>query len=267
MVVVGCGPTAPVDTATTTSSSTTTSVADGWVTVFTETFDTPAASFPGPYSNRFGVYPDGARDTAALTEGAPSRYYPSDVLSVAEGMLTKRLRVDQGTPKAAGVVPLLPGTPPYTSGWPNINGTTSALLEARYTIRWRTSSAPGWKLAWLLWPETEQWPRDGEIDFPEGNLDATICGFVHRQNATVGSDQHAACSWAPLAGQWHTTVIERVSGRVTFLLDGAQFGTWTDRLPDKPMTWRIQTETCFPACQPTGPAVIDIDSVQIDVPA
>ena len=63
----------------------------------------------------------------------------------------------------------------------------------------------GYKTAWLLWPRSEVWPRDGEIDFPEGDLDSTIHGFVHRQGATSGSDQYAVSTSATYTS-WHTAV-------------------------------------------------------------
>ena len=40
----------------------------------------------------------------------------------------------------------------------------------------------GYKVAWLLWPKSGVWPRDGEIDFPEADLIGTISAFMHRQN-------------------------------------------------------------------------------------
>ena len=83
------------------------------------------------------------------------------------------------------------------------------VLYGRYAVRWKADAIPGYKVAWLLWPDSEVWPRDGEIDFPEGNLDGTVEGFMHRQNGTSGGDQdHAGSAVRFGDGRWHTAVTE-----------------------------------------------------------
>ncbi len=244
---------------------------NGWRQIFTEDFTTPVpeGSFPGStYSTKWGVYPDNSPDTAANTEGARSRYYASRVVSVRDGILNKRLRTENingvSTPLVATLTPLLPGTPSYNpaqnGGWPQINNTPTSMRYGRYSIRFRADSVEGFKTAWLLWPETENWPADGEVDFPEGDLNGRICAFMHRQNATAGSDQDAGCSNATFT-TWHTATIERTPTYISFLLDGTEILRSTNRLPEKDMNWRIQTETCFPNCQPRPTAT---GNVQID---
>src|SRR5437899_9711121 len=120
------------------------------------------------------MYDDGLKDTAAKVEGAPSRYYPSRVLSVQGGVLNENLHSENGIPMVAGIGPRI-----------------SAQLYGRYSIRFRADSAAGYKVSWLLWPQSEVWPRDGEIDFPEGDLNDIIYAFMHRLGATAGSDQDA----------------------------------------------------------------------------
>lgn len=271
--------TTPTTTTTRPATTTTTTVRPSeWRQVFFDDFTTPVAegSFPGPaYSTRWGVYPDGGPDTAGKTpaqggESAASRYYPTRVLSVSGGNLVKRLRVENGVPLGAGLVPLLPGTPAYNpnlnGGWPQITNTTTPMRYGRYTIRFRSTSAAGFKAAWLLWPSSEVWPRDGEVDFPEANLNGNICAFMHRQGATSGSDQDAFCGATPMAGRWHTATIERAPDHISFILNGVEVGRSTNRLPDTPMAWRIQTETCFYSCQPAAnaAATIEIDWVRIE---
>lgn len=34
-------------------------------------------------------------------------------------------------------------------------------------------------VAWLLWPQSDNWPWDGEIDFPESSLTGTAHGYHH----------------------------------------------------------------------------------------
>lgn len=250
-----------------------------WRQIFTEDFATNVTegNFPGTtYNTKWGVYPDGSSDTSANTEGSNSRYYASKVLSVNNGLLNKRLRTETITelrggiptqfqsPLVATLTPLLPGTPAYNpnvnGGWPSTNFTPTSMQYGRYSIRFRADSVAGFKTAWLLWPETEEYLVDGEIDFPEGNLNGRYCAFVHYKNASDGSDQDTHCT-NQMFGQWQTATIERTPTYVRFLINDTEIGRTATRLPDKKMSWRIQTETCFTNCQPTPSAQ---GNVQID---
>src|SRR2546427_410289 len=65
------------------------------------------------------------------------------------------------------------------------------MLYGRYAVRFKADPVPGYKTAWLLWPDSGNWPADGEIDFPENSLDGNACAFVHHLGATIPSDQDA----------------------------------------------------------------------------
>ena len=231
--------TTPVGSPTTVSSQ-------GWKQIFFEDFNTdvPVGSFPGNvYGSKFKVYPDGTKDTAGQ-QGAPSRYYPSKVASVSNGLLNLYLHTENGTPMAAAVMPILPGNHLY----------------GKYTIYFRSDALPGFKTAWLLWPDSENWPQDGEIDFPEGGLDGTIGAFMHYQNGNgSGSDQDVYSSTATYTS-WHTATIVWTPQEVNFILDGQSIGTSTAHIPDTPMHWVIQTESCTPTC----PAATTAGNLQID---
>jgi hypothetical protein len=205
----------------------------GWHQIFTEDFttDVPIGSFPGSvYGGAFSVYPNGTPDTAGQ-QGAPSRYDPSQVVSVKNGLLNLYLHTSNGTPMAAAILPNLPGKHLY----------------GKYTIRFRSQSLAGFKTAWLLWPDSENWPQDGEIDFPEGDLSGPISGYVHHQGATDGGDQDIF-NTSTLYTSWHTASIEWKPNGVKFILDGKVVGSTTDRVPNTPMHWVIQTESCFDFC-------------------
>jgi len=248
-----------------------------WTQIFTEDFNSNVneGNFPGTtYNTKWGVYPDGSIDTSAKIEESNSRYYASRVISVSNGILNKRLRTETingiPTPLVATLTPLLPGTPPYNpntnGGWPPLRNTPTSMLYGRYSVRFRADPVAGFKTAWLLWPETETWPEDGEIDFPEGNLNEKICAFTHYQDATNEDisngvrHQDSFCSDQNFS-QWHTATIERTPTYVRYVLDGVEIGRSTSRLPNKKMNWRIQTETCFTNCQPAPSAT---GNVQID---
>lgn len=221
----------------------------GWHQVFADDFTTnvPLGSFPGSaYNARWSMYPDGARDTAGQ-QGSPSRYYPSKVVSVNNGVLDKYLHTENGTPMGAALLPLTPS--PQTYG--------------RYAVRFRADSLAGFKTAWLLWPDSGVWPQAGEIDFPEGDLDGTMFAFMHRLGATSGSDQDWYNTNTSYTG-WHTTVIEWTPERVTFILDGRVVGTSTNRIPNTPMHYVLQTESCLNGCPDANTAGhLQIDWVTI----
>lgn len=221
----------------------------GWRQIFAEDFPTNAAlgSFPGPgYSARWSVYPDGTRDTAGQN-GKPSRYYPSKVVSVRGGVLHKYLHTENGTPMAAALLPKTAA--PQTYG--------------RYAVRFRADSLAGFKAAWLLWPDSGRWPHDGEIDFPEGNLNGTIYAFMHHLGATSGSQQDWFKTDATFT-DWHTAVIEWAPEGVTFILDGRIIGVSTQRIPNTPMHYVLQTESCLYECPTADTAgYLQIDWVAI----
>jgi len=199
----------------------------GWRLLFNDDFDvtvTPG-TFPGAVAAKWSAYPTPWRDTSK------NGVYSPDIVSFHDGLMDIHLHTNNGVHQVAAPVPLIPGE----AGW-------AGQLFGRYAIRFRADPVPGYKTAWLLWPVSETWPRDGEIDFPEGNLTGTINGFVHRQGATRGSDQNIFRTRETYA-DWHTAVIEWTPERVEFFLDGASIGKATSRIPNTVMRWVIQTET------------------------
>jgi hypothetical protein len=218
----------------------------GWRQIFVDDFttDVPLGSFPSAVAQKWGAYPSPWKDTSKF-----GTYSPLKVVEVSAGVLTKHLRTEAGVPLVAALTPKL--TP-----------TGGGTLYGRYAIRFRSDPIRGYKIAWLLWPDSEVWPRDGEIDFPEANLDATwVDGYVHRQGATAGDDQAAFGAPADL-DQWHTAVIEWSPGLVVFTFDGVEIGRTTLRVPNTKMHWVIQTETEMGTGAP--PPATSQGRVQID---
>lgn len=219
----------------------------GWHQVFADNFATPVplGSFPSAVSSRWGAYPDGWPDTTGH-----GHYYCSRVCSVSGGVLDLHLHTENGIHMVAAPYPKIPGA-----------SAKNGMLYGRYVVRFRSDPLVGYKTAWLLWPDSETWPRDGEIDFPEANsLNLPICAYMHHQGGTGPSDQDAYCSSA-LYNTWHTAVTEWTPGRVTFILDGQALGTSTSRVPNTPMHYVLQTETSLKDYVPADSTVGD---VQID---
>jgi beta-glucanase (GH16 family) len=213
----------------------------GWHQIFSDDFTTsvPVGSFPGSvYAGKWTAYPDGWKDTSKN-----GTYYPSKVLSVQNGVLNMYLHTENGIHMVSAPEPTLPGAVGHEGG----------LLYGRYTVRFRADSVPGYKTAWLLWPDSETWPQGGEMDFPEGDLTGTIDAFMHWQNGTSGSSQDAYSTNATYAS-WHTATIEWLPTSVTFVLDGQVIGRSTSNIPNTPMHLVLQTETSLNGVAPANSA-------------
>ena len=118
----------------------------------------------------------------------------------------------------------------------------NAQTYGRYAIRFRADPVPGYKTVGLLWPDSEVWPRDGEIDFPEGELDGTIVAFMHHQDGTWVGDQDLFDSEARFP-TWHTAVIEWRGRPSAPSSSTARSSASTDRIPNTAMKYVLQTET------------------------
>ena len=201
----------------------------GWRQVFLEDFAEPAprGEFLEIYKDRWGAYKEGWKDTSGN-----GTYSPSRVLSVKDGNLDFLLHSEDTKSFVAAPFPKIPD---------------AAKRYGRYSVRFRADAVEGYKVAWLLWPESDAW-SEGEIDFPEGRLTRTIKGYSHcvdrpRDNC-LGIDTGASFQ------EWHVATTEWTAGRVTFYLDGLQVGTTTRSVPSTPMRWVLQTETRVAADAP-----------------
>jgi hypothetical protein len=228
----------------------------GWHQLFTEDFITnaPIGGFAAAYGSRWSLYLDGWPDTSGQN-GTNSGYYPSKVLSVGNGVLNEFLHVENGTHMAAALLPKLPGN---TSGG-------QGQLYGKYTVRFKADSLHDFKTAWLLWPDSDAWPRHGEIDFPEGGLDSTISAFLHHQNATSGSDQDAFNTDTTYTS-WHTATTEWSPTATRFILDDRLIGTSTTRIPNTSMHYVLQTESCLGCTYNNLDGNLQIDWVVVYAP-
>ena len=220
----------------------------GWHQVFAEDFATPVAlgAFPGNlYQRKWGVYV-GRHDTSGR-----GVYDPSRVLSVSNGVLNIYLHTENGIHLVAAPYPLLPG-----------RGNLRGMSYGRYSIRFRADPVAGYKTAWLLWPDSNNWPADGEIDWPEGNLSGIMNAFMHYANPAGGQ---AAFPTRFTYQAWHTATTEWSPGNVRFLLDGQVMGVSTTQIPSNPMHLVLQTETQIggPAPSDTAAGYVQVDWVVI----
>ena len=225
----------------------------GWTQVFADDFTQDAAlgSFGDVYGSKWKSY--SGPDTGGKIHPAKRSSYNTDkVVSVRGGVVDKFLHTEfdahgyNGAGNymmSAALLPRIPGQ-----------------LHGRYSVRLRADAVDGYKVAWLLWPDSGVWPRDGEIDFAETSLADPLKAFVHRQDATVGSDQ-TACRTNPgtyLSNGWHTVTLEW-SATTKIYVDGVLECSTTNRVPNTPMHLVLQTESELfsPASASSGHLYID----------
>ena len=212
----------------------------GWRQVFSDDFttDVPLGSFPAAVSSRWWAYPSPWKDTTGN-----GTYSPQEI-SVHDGVLDMYLHTEAGVHMVAAPLPIVqPGPNRYGQG----------LLYGRYTVCFRADAVAGYKTAWLLWPDSKNWPADGEIDFPEGTLTGTISAFLHHRGATTGTDQDAFRTTVTYTS-WHVATIEWTAKTCRFVLDGSVIGTSRRRIPNTPMHWVLQTETATDGTIPSDTA-------------
>jgi len=217
----------------------------GWQQIFTDDFltDVPLGSFSGTLSasypgSKWGSY-NGSRDT----DGYGTYSTVKDV-SIAGGLMDVYLHTENGAHYVSAELPrLYPG-----------QSAAKGQLYGRYAVRFTADPLPNYKTAWLLWPDSGSWPTDGEIDFPEGDLNGHICAFMHWQG---GGGQDAYCTNSPYTG-WHTAVTEWSAGDLKFILDGTTIGESKSRVPNTSMHYVLQTETSgVPADATAGHVQLD----------
>jgi hypothetical protein len=184
------------------------------------------------YARRFFAYSGG--DT--FGHGV---YDAKRVNSVSGGLLDWYLHKENGQPYVSALVPVVPAT-----GWGQRYG--------RYSVRFRSDVVPGYKMAFLLWPDSDNW-GEGEIDFPEaGSLEksgkdnsiyANLYPRGNTRTGTPGTPTRFSTTTQAGDGLWHIATMEWSPNKLTFILDGVNLGSKTAGVPTTPMHWVLQVET------------------------
>ena len=203
----------------------------GWRQIFTDNFATPVplGSFPAAVSSKWTAY-SGFTDT--YHNGT---YDPAKVISIANGVMTMHLHTENGVHLVSAPIPIIPGTKAY-------QGQT----YGRYAVRFRADPVAGYKTAWLLWPDDDNW-QEGEIDFPEGNLDGQIDAFMHHRGSPQTQEAYPT---SVTYNDWHTAVVEWTLSSVKYILDGNVIGN--DTIPPY-----CPTARCTGSCRPRQPKPAD----------
>ena len=205
----------------------------GWDLVLSEDFTSDAGTgdFADTYPGWAGY--DGARDTSrdlGRPQATQGLYDSGSTTTVEDGIVDVRVHTSGTTPQVMALTPT-----PDGQWW-------AGQQYGRYSVRFRTDTVPGYKVAWLLWPSSDDW-TEGEIDFPEADLGDDISGASHEITGDPSINAFKIDTGMSTT-DWHTATIEWLPGRLTFILDDESWTT-TDpsAIPVNPMRWVLQTET------------------------
>ena len=144
----------------------------------------------------------------------------------------------------------------------------------RWEARVRSEQGNGYGPVMLLWPESEEWPEDGEIDImeiPKGERQrASFTVHWGEDNQQDGKSVEADFT------QWHTFAVEWTPEHIIGYLDGKEFyrNEDSDANPPGPMHLALQQDigpygtNWIPAPDSTTPAecTFEVDWVRIYAP-
>jgi beta-glucanase (GH16 family) len=116
------------------------------------------------------------------------------------------------------------------------------ITYGRWEVRMKADEGNGYGQALLLWPDSEKWPQDGELDFVELPHGDRARAFFTIHYGSSNSQDHCYVD-GDFSG-WHTYMVEWEPDHVSFYLDGSVVYTVTDpaAIPTKPMHLAIQQD-------------------------
>ena len=109
----------------------------------------------------------------------------------------------------------------------------------------------------LLWPDAEDWPQGGEVDFME-ITDPTrqyVEGFLHHGRDNELEQGSVAID----ATQWHAWAVEWTPDHITYFVDGRPWLTFDNpaQLPPRPMHLAVQLDNFGGDTSQGGQTLVD----------
>lgn len=144
----------------------------------------------------------------------------------------------------------------------------------RWEVRAKTNTGSGYGDVMLLWPDAEDWPEGGEINFmevPKGDrTESHVIVHYGEDNSQVGKSIKGDFT------QWHNYAVEWAPDHVAGFVDGQEVFRTTDRkvIPPRPMHLAMQQDIgpygddWIPALDDRSPDELDfqVDWVRIYAP-
>jgi hypothetical protein len=134
----------------------------------------------------------------------------------------------------------------------------------RWDVRARVSVNPDHGFAILLWPNSNRWPQDGEIDLAEfpGDNRSLLQTTLH-----YGAENHRVMKFTHgNFATWHTYSVDWRPSALTFLLDGRTVLRVTDQaaIPNTPMHLALQAGVNEGVTAPSDTsATLDVARVRV----
>ncbi len=145
-------------------------------------------------------------------------------------------------------------------------GGMSAKFDRRKYGRWETrmkvsARDPEYHPVLILWPDSGNWPCDGEIDYAEGTGNPQVMNFFHHYSCD-NRQTHAGKTLD--ATQWHNYAVEWTDKAIVGYLDGVEWfrDSNPSHQPPGPMHQTIQLDW-FPDGTTTTPTTMDVDWVRV----
>ena len=135
-------------------------------------------------------------------------------------------------------------------------------LYGRWETRARyTAGTSAYHLVLLLWPDKEDWPVGGEIDYSEvGNGKRQILDFFLHDRKD-NQQEHASTALDMI--KWHNYAVEWTKGRVVGYIDGREFFRTRKQaaVPPRSMYATIQVDW-LPEDGPREPGKMEVDWIR-----
>ncbi|NYJ75658.1 glycoside hydrolase family 16 protein [Allobranchiibius huperziae] len=177
------------------------------------------------YGSRLSGYQDGPTDNGGL-------YRVARTVSVTDSILDIHTRTDPVTGKllSAAIYPFRAGQP------------SNAHTYGRWSYRLRSLDATGTGIICvsLLFPERKQdWPRSGEMDWPECDVSGAVGGNHHPAGYRTNMAEQISGLGLRLH-DWHTFTLDWRKGSLSYLVDGITAFSTKTHVPSGSLKWDIQ---------------------------
>lgn len=205
-------------------------VANGWQLVHREDFTNGTSDMVWP------PYDEG------VANGSACGFWEADMVSVSGGKLNLTQDQAGGETFAAGVA-MGPGQ-----------------LYGKWVVRFRIPAKAEMGYALLLWPDSEVWPDDGELDFAEdagGDRQGTTA-TTHWGADNQTHQEHLDADFT----QWQEIGVEWSPGQIAYTHNGRAWSVQTQGVPTSSMHLALQTGPSDCTAGQT-PATLQVDWVAV----
>jgi beta-glucanase (GH16 family) len=190
---------------------------------------------PAPRANGQWTLVDQDDFAGSRVDGSKWQVYDADATNGISRWSSSMVSVSGGELRIAGRGRNPSGEGNVSGGLCWCNGAGNQLY-GRWEVRARFEAGVGYGQAILLWPQSNRWPEDGELDFvetPNGSKNLAV-GTVHWGSSNTEDYRNVSGDFT----QWHTYVVEWESGYVKMYIDDKLFydSTTSSRRPQIPNT-------------------------------